>query len=913
MDYSPRIYRSHFRPFRNRPDITIPGRWYWCPPGAKALPFAHAMGSMCQDQTPRLGHEWDLGEIPIWEGIQTHVANSRYTGQHWCGTIADWQQGAVYGQTIELDREGVPLCCRAEPIRPGGGAVLIQPRQFSLMQALWWLQADVLTGAFLDPVTAWPNSDPSVNPGIGQGVNGGPALGSNAVIFQTFPPHGERNQINATHGFELSAATWYLVGGSINPEFFNYGVAIIGGSLLEVVSFQGGLGFLQVATRKNLLTVSIPGYPTYGIYSVQFTGDIIRLYFNGELIGTSGRHTCDQINIDGFIQTASPFGPSGVGATLLSEFLLFGEVLSPQDDYQVLNYLSLKYSIPLVPQPAQPDPYCLWWRPDSLPDRLYLCILWLRPEAHMCPIQGQLLTDWPDASPAADDAVNPSPTTAPTLDQLASLSWFAASFLEGQFLDLASRIQLSDTCTCYIVAATSSGSVPVGPWLGSIWGTHALGLVVTSTSVTYQDTAQTLTAGYVSAPDLLTIYEVRRGNGAVELRVNGQLIGTATDVVAGVLRLTTLAPAASVGSWSGSLWVPEVIVSRACYTDAEDMAVVMYLAAKYGIVISGHSSIIGSGGQANNGAALTAWTGSLTGSGGQANDGAATLLPSPTITGSGGQENDGGATLVFSHHYTGSGGSTNDGSATLVWHHHYTATGGGSNDGAATLTQHHALTGSGGSANDGAATLVPGGVGIALVDSCVLATGSITSATTGPMDSTTADLIVVQTAWLGPGGTGGTPVLTDSYGNSWTETAVYDDGTDVVQSILWFCSAPTVGPGHTYTVAAAGAGAGAPGICAMAFRGTNLGPTVQGSGSGSSSASSIQPGIISPVYDGSVLIAGLAIASGSIPTIDSGFSIPITSPFSGVVISGRRWPTTFSLSLPISTRPGRRAAGQPIW
>lgn len=129
MDQATHTYKSRFRLYRDRPDILVPGRWYWCPPGAVAIPFFHRFLSYRLDDftheesgsDPRESPE--VGEFSHWDGPSVVQANPRYTGQHWCGPEEYWTQGVPYALrgTQILDWEGVPLCCITTPLRPGGG------------------------------------------------------------------------------------------------------------------------------------------------------------------------------------------------------------------------------------------------------------------------------------------------------------------------------------------------------------------------------------------------------------------------------------------------------------------------------------------------------------------------------------------------------------------------------------------------------------------------------------------------------------------------------------------------------------------------------------------------------------------------------------------------------------------------
>jgi hypothetical protein len=162
-----------------------------------------------------------------------------------------------------------------------------------------------------------------------------------------------------------------------------------------------------------------------------------------------------------------------------------------------------------------------------------------------------------------------------------------------------------------------------------------------------------------------------------------------------------------------------------------------------------------------------------------------------------------------------------------------------------------------------------GGGGVALVAHTAAAEAGYVAGfvTTPPIDTTGANFLVV----IGQSDNPSTGVLTDSYGNTWTPRASIGGPCPVVYD----CSSPTVGTGHTFTMTHAGGFTAA--LAVGAFSGVHASPfeaVVNATGS----ATSLQPGILSPSI-GDLLVTGIAasnpfLAAGS--SIDSDFTITDT-------------------------------------
>lgn len=136
--------------------------------------------------------------------------------------------------------------------------------------------------------------------------------------------------------------------------------------------------------------------------------------------------------------------------------------------------------------------------------------------------------------------------------------------------------------------------------------------------------------------------------------------------------------------------------------------------------------------------------------------------------------------------------------------------------------------------------------------------------TTPAIDTTGAHLIVIALAFA----TGST--VSDSEGNTWTPLTSVGGS---VRSRMYYCLAPTTSATHTFTVAASDF----PAMMVAAFAsGTGTAALDQDAAGGTSnSATSIQPGSLTPPADDALFVTGFATAElGDVESamIDSGFT-----------------------------------------
>lgn len=177
-----------------------------------------------------------------------------------------------------------------------------------------------------------------------------------------------------------------------------------------------------------------------------------------------------------------------------------------------------------------------------------------------------------------------------------------------------------------------------------------------------------------------------------------------------------------------------------------------------------------------------------------------------------------------------------------------------------------------------------GGGGIALVAHTSLTPAANNGGTTGAIVTTGANLICVTVSSY----VGAPATLSDNKGNTYGLDRTKNDGASSSQLKLYHCLSPIVGSGHTFTLA----GVGCYGtMAAEAFSGVNVAFGLdQNSAGGSSVASPVQPGTITPGASGSLVYTGATVSAGPLSPqvwgIDSGMIISDQVPFSTGVYFG---------------------------
>lgn len=137
--------------------------------------------------------------------------------------------------------------------------------------------------------------------------------------------------------------------------------------------------------------------------------------------------------------------------------------------------------------------------------------------------------------------------------------------------------------------------------------------------------------------------------------------------------------------------------------------------------------------------------------------------------------------------------------------------------------------------------------------------------TSGSADSTGAKVIAVAVATFG----GSIDSMTDSKGNTYTAGTALDSGSGA-RFQWWYCLNPTVGAGHTFTPVATGK---YPAIVVRGFSANS--PSFDQESAGGTdpgSATTKQPGSVTPAAAENVVLVGAEYGQPTPPTIDGGFT-----------------------------------------
>jgi hypothetical protein len=159
-------------------------------------------------------------------------------------------------------------------------------------------------------------------------------------------------------------------------------------------------------------------------------------------------------------------------------------------------------------------------------------------------------------------------------------------------------------------------------------------------------------------------------------------------------------------------------------------------------------------------------------------------------------------------------------------------------------------------------------MGYSLISSVSARSAAGNTITTGAIDTTAANLLVVHlgTYQAGPA------TLSDSKSNTWTALTAHDSFS-LLRSIIYYCNNPTVGSGHTFTATGT---ASYTAICAAAFSGAISTPFDVQNGGSITGQSTVSTGSITPTQNGELIIAGLCSNNpGGLAgvSINSGFTI----------------------------------------
>lgn len=159
------------------------------------------------------------------------------------------------------------------------------------------------------------------------------------------------------------------------------------------------------------------------------------------------------------------------------------------------------------------------------------------------------------------------------------------------------------------------------------------------------------------------------------------------------------------------------------------------------------------------------------------------------------------------------------------------------------------------------------------VNSVSAGSSDTANVTTGAIDTTGANLLVLNVVWSSAVGS---VTISDSNGNTWFPlTAADSAGGSHVESQLYYAKNPIAGTGHTFTVTGSIGGI-TPSVAVEAWSGADIAsPFDQENGFGQNTAgNTIQPGSVTPGQNNELLVTGILItAAFSGLAIDSSFAI----------------------------------------
>lgn len=151
--------------------------------------------------------------------------------------------------------------------------------------------------------------------------------------------------------------------------------------------------------------------------------------------------------------------------------------------------------------------------------------------------------------------------------------------------------------------------------------------------------------------------------------------------------------------------------------------------------------------------------------------------------------------------------------------------------------------------------------------------GGASGGTSGAIDTTGADFIAIVLSCSAGALSATLATISDNKGNTPTATGFggVNDGTNNSAAGIAFFINPTVGSGHTFTVAN---GMQLQSMCIAAYKRCTGGADVQSAGGGTSGSFTVQPGSVTPSQSNSLIITAVTMAQiNSTFIADQGFTV----------------------------------------
>lgn len=106
-------YKSTMRLYPDRPDILVEGKWCFCAPGARAVPYGHPFTPSVWDANQEQLDDGLVGEVSR-DGWYNGVRPEGWIGRRVCGDASAWRHGVDWdgSSPLPVGVDGLPSCCK---------------------------------------------------------------------------------------------------------------------------------------------------------------------------------------------------------------------------------------------------------------------------------------------------------------------------------------------------------------------------------------------------------------------------------------------------------------------------------------------------------------------------------------------------------------------------------------------------------------------------------------------------------------------------------------------------------------------------------------------------------------------------------------------------------------------------------
>lgn len=329
--------------FYSQDERTCRVRWYRVPRGTPWVPYRNSFVSSNWDSDP--DEIKPIGEVRWAPRTYYHGAPpAAFSRDHVCGTPDQWLHGQPFppGEPVQVNDQGVPLCCGEAPAEEEEVSV---PADLRDDLALWLRPEELPDYSEGAAIYLWEAAPPTTRPGWPDSLITAPRFVIDAATAQPggFFTRSPQRALRTDLSLE-GDLTAYLIGrpSSASPGANRPGPSLFDAEGGDTLAVQGTRYFIRIGgdTRVSATTLA-PGESH--VWTFRRSGSTVTIAQDGATVVTEHGLPAGPIHLRHWGATMAV--PLNALACWMPEVLVFSRALTADEDARVREYLAGKYGV----------------------------------------------------------------------------------------------------------------------------------------------------------------------------------------------------------------------------------------------------------------------------------------------------------------------------------------------------------------------------------------------------------------------------------------------------------------------------------------------------------------------------------------------------------------------------------------